>query len=35
LLKSTFGSIPQTSIKDGIQKTISWLKTNWKINPKW
>jgi UDP-glucose 4-epimerase len=28
LLKSTFGSIPQTSIKDGIQKTISWLKTN-------
>ena len=28
LLNSTFGSVPQTSIKDGIKNTISWLNNN-------
>jgi UDP-glucose 4-epimerase len=28
LLSSTFGSIPSTTVEDGIKQTIEWLKNN-------
>lgn len=28
LLSSTFGSIPETNVEDGLKKTIAWLKGN-------